>query len=622
MFELRWIAEKAPEARAVVSGARKSRERIAWTVAARAVVAGLAAALGLYNPGGTPQLATRPLMRLALALPASAPMAIEDQTSLALSPDGTSLVYVARTAAGTQLYLRSLDRVTATPIAGTEGASLPFFSPDGQWVAFFAQRKLQKVRVGGGTPVTVAEASETSRGGSWAQDDTIIYTPEVNAGLMRVSANGGTPQVLTTPNASNSEISHRWMEATPDGESLLFTIWAGCCRWEEARIAVLSLRTGEQRILPLDGAADPRYSETGHLLFRRAGSLMAVPFDLERLQVTGQPVTIVDNIATSLVGSAHLAVSRSGLIVYATADAAAGRYTLSWVDRSGRETPVGLASRALEEPRVSPDGQRVVMTMREANIDVWVYHLGGGELKRLTVDTAEDETPVWMPDNQRVTFSAARVGQGRSVFRKQADGSADEELLLRADAGKGDHPHADGWSPDGESLALTNPVTSSGNTDIWILRPRDNPPLKPLLQTQFREGGARFSPDGRWLAYVSNETGRDEVYVRPFPGPGEKQQVSLDGGTEPTWPRTGGELFFRNGEKMMAVAVGLQPTFSAAKPRVLFEGRYAGARRGRLQANYDVAPDGQRFLMLKEIGQTSVPQLNLMLDALAAKNSP
>jgi eukaryotic-like serine/threonine-protein kinase len=618
VFELGWIAERAAEADAA-QAPQRSRERLAWSVAGLAllVAVGVVIAAASRRSAGPSQAETRPLMRLDIELPPSASMAIEDQTALALSLDGTRLVYVAQTAAGTQLYSRLIDRSNATPIEGTAGGSMPFLSPDGRWVAFFADGKLKKVRIGGGTPVALADAP-TSRGGTWAADDTIVYTPGVNGGLMRIPAAGGQPTVLTTPRSNSGTISHRWVEALPDGKSLLFTIWTGFGRWGESRIAVLSLDSLEQRILPLEGAADPHYSKTGHLLYRRAGTIMAVPFDLRKLEVTGPPFTVLENVAVSIVNNAHVAVSNSGLLVYAPALEVGSVYALRWVDRSGGESSVALSSPALEEPRISPDGERLVLTVREqTNADAWTYHLTRGDFKRLTEEVTEDETPVWMPDSQHVTYSAARPGQPRSIFRRRVDGG-NEELLLRTDPSKDDHPHADSWSPDGQILALTNMnmSMSSENFDIWLLRPRNNPAVQPLLETTFNEGAARFSPDGQWLAYVSNESGRYEVYVRPLSGSERAQLISADGGTEPVWSRDGTELFFRNGDKMMVSAVRLKPTFSYEKPQLLFEGRYASARRGRLHANYDVSPDGQKFLMLKEIGQTSAPKLSVVLNAL------
>lgn len=620
MFELRWIADRVLETDSHLAP-RQSRERLAWSLAGLALViaAGAIVALATRREAASLHSDQRPMMRLDIELPPSAPMAFEDQTALALSADGTRLVYVARTAAGTQLYARWLDRSNASPIAGTAGGSMPFLSPDGQRVAFFADGKLKKIPIEGGTPVTLADAS-TSRGGVWVAGDSIIYTTGVNGGLMRVAAAGGEPAVLTTPRPNSGTISHRWVDALPDGKSLLFTVWAGFGRWEESRIAVLPLDSLEPRMLALEGAADPRYSSTGHLLYRRAGTVMAVPFDPGRREITGQSFTVLENVAVSVVNNAHFAVSGSGLLAYAPAPEVGSVFALRWVDRSGRETSVALSSPALEEPRISPDGERLVLTLREqTNADTWVYHLTRGDFTRVTNEVTEDETPVWMPDSQHVAYAAARPGQPRSVFRRRIDGGR-EELLLRTDASRNDHPHVDDWSPDGEILALTNMNTSSSseNFDIWLLRPRSTPALQPLLQTAFNEGAARFSPDGQWLAYVSNESGRYEVYVRPLRG-ADRRQISEQGGTEPVWSRDGTELFFRSGDRMMVTRVRVQPTFRHDRPKQLFEERYASARRGRLHANYDVSPDGQRFLMLKEIGQTSAPRLSVLLHGLTAR---
>ena len=458
-------------------------------------------------------------------------------------------MYVAKLGTDTQLYVRPLDEFQPTPIAGTEGGTGPFFSPDGQRLAFFADGKLKTVRLDGGAPVTVCDAPR-SRGGSWGPDDTIVFTPGIDAGLMRVPAAGGAPQAVTTPDRTKDAITHRWPEILPDGRSVLFTLWTGIGRSEEARLAIVSLQTGKQQVLPLEGASNPHYSRTGHVVYRRSSSVMAVPFNLDRLEVTGPAVPIAEDVAMNVLGTAQFGVSSDGTLVYVSADDSNAQQTLRWVDRLGQDTPVAVSARALEEPRLSPDGDDLAVTKREGNVDVWVYRLARGALTRLTSALTEDETPIWMPDGRRVTFSAARRGQPRLVFWKQADASGEEELLVRTDKAE-DHMHPDSWSPDGKTLALTNTRMPFEDADMWMLRPADTQQLRPFLQTRFNEGGARFSPDGRWLAYVSNESGRYEVYVRPFPGPGEGRPVSLEGGTEPVWARSGAELFYRSGEKMM-----------------------------------------------------------------------
>jgi eukaryotic-like serine/threonine-protein kinase len=614
-FELQGIAEgveKTGRAAPMVAQ-RNVRSYLAATFAVLAVLAVSAALIKNWLPARAPSSPTAPLMRFVLGLPQSAPVAVEDQsaTVLAVSPDGARLVYVAKLGNNTQLYVRPLDQFQPTPLAGTEGGVGPFFSPDGQRVAFFAGGKLKTVGLDGSPPVTVCDAP-TSRGGSWASDDTIVFTPGIGAGLMRVPARGGEPKKLTTPHQLQPTLTHRWPAVLPDGKWALFTLWTGVGRAEEARLALVSLESGEQRILPLEGASSPHYSRTGHVVFLRSDSVMAAPFNVDRLEVTGPAVTIAEGVASSVWGSAQFAVSGAGMLVYVAAGDVSGQHTLRWVDRAGRDSAVAVSSRVLEEPRVSPDGEHVLLTKREANVDVWAYQLARGVLTRLTSEITEDETPIWMGDGRRITFAAARRAQYRLVLWKPMDGG-DEVLLLRGERAD-DHPHPDSWSPDGQTLALTNIRAPFEEADIWLFRPAETPQIRPFLQTKFNEGAARFSPDGRWLAYVSNESGRYEVYVRPSNGAGREHKISVEGGTEAVWARSGDELFYRSGDRMMAATVSLNPSFSVQQRRMLFEGRYVPARR--LHANYDVSPDGQRFLMIRQIGQTAAPQLRVALGTL------
>ncbi len=579
---------------------RKSRERLGGVVIGL-VVGAVAAGFGAWSFTHAHRPRAAPLARLSVTLPSDAPLAAYGAHNLALSPDGTHLVYAAERAGTTQLYLRAMDQLEATPIRNSEGASSPFFSPDSQWLAFFAGNKLKKVLVEGGTPQPICDAVEV-RGASWGPADTIVFATGTS-GLRRVSATGGTPQVVSTPDTKKGEVQHQFPEILPGGEAALFDAWAS----GKGQIAVLSLKTGKRRNL-IEGT-NAHYVPTGHLVFMRAESLLAAPFDLRRLELTGPAVPVLEGIMSLApfgIGSGLFALSSNGTLVYAPGGSVAN-HALVWVDRRGTVQPLTSDPRAYEEPRLSPDGRRVAVTFREANPDVWVYEIPGGTLTRLTFDPGEDETPIWTPDGRRVTYSSDRSGQPRSVYWKAADGSAAEERLFTSEH----HPHVSSWSPDGRALAFTDfdPVTGG---DIWVFPLQGRRAPHPFLRTPFNERAARFSPDGRWLAYVSNESGSDEVYVQPFPGPEGKWQVSTNGGTEPVWSPKGGELFYRSGEKMMAVNVVSGQTFSAENPRVLFEGRFVPTRRG--DATYDVSPDGQRFLMVKRNQQSTPAQLNVVLN--------
>ena len=378
--------------------------------------------------------------------------------------------------------------------------------------------------------------------------------------------------------------------------------------FDSARIVVQSLETGERRIV-VEGGSFPRYSPTGHVVFARPGTLLAVPFDLARLEATGPPAPVVEGVLWNrFTGAAQFALSRTGSLAYVPGSELAANAVLVWVDRRGGARPLPAPPRPYENPRLSPDGSRVAV---DVNDDVWVYDLVRGTLTRLTFEPTENETPVWTPDGKRVTYASDRQGKPRSVFWKPADGSSPEELLLTRE----NHAHVTSWSPDGRVLAVTDfdPV-QGGDGDIWLFPADGKGEARPFLKTPFGERAGRFSPDGRWIAYTSNESGRDEVYVQVLPGPGGKWQVSTDGGGQPVWARSGRELFYRNGDKLMATPVTAQPTFFAGTPRVLFAGRYWQSLPGRGDATYDVSPDGQRFLMIKVEEETASTQLNVVLD--------
>jgi serine/threonine-protein kinase len=575
-----------------------------WALAA--ILALVVVALTIGNALHVPRPPTRPIARVVVPLPPAERLALGNTPVLTLSPDGSRLVYVANRGGSTQLYLRPTDRFDPTPIPGTEGAESPFFSPDGQSVGFFAEGKLKRVSLSGGAPLTLCAAS-LNRGASWGPDDTIIFTPEpAVSGLFEVSAAGGTPKALTMPNRKKGETSHRWAEILPGGKSVLFTMWTGGS-FNKARIAVLSLETGEQRVL-VEGGTYARYVPSGRLVFGRAGELLAVPFDLKRLEVKGPPISMVEGVSMSaLSGAAEFSFSGDGSLAYVPGGANIGERTLFWVDRQGVGRPLPAPPRGYSSPRLSPDGQRLAVAIHGTNPGLWLYELARGTLTRLGSSPIV-LLPTWTADGKRVTFGSAPNGP-LNIYWMPADGSGPAEGLATSEHMQ--FPNS--WSPDGHVLAFSEVDRTTG-WHIWMLSPEGERKPRLFSQTPANEGGAMFSPDGRWLAYESDESGRHEIYVRPVPGPGGKVQISTDGGTEPVWARNGRELFYRNGDKMMAVAIETKATFAAAKPKLLFEGHYEAGLYA-FQPNYDISPDGQRFLMIKASEQESAGrQINVVLN--------
>jgi serine/threonine-protein kinase len=500
------------------------------------------------------------------------------------------------------LYLRSMDRLGATPIPGTEGSIAAFFSPDGEWLGFYGRGKLKKVRLDGGAPSIVCNVPD-GFGASWGMDDWIYFTPIYTAGLRRVLSSGGEPDVLTVPDASQGESAHVWPEILPNGRGVLFTILTAGGGIDDARIALLSLDTGKHRIL-VKGGSNARYAPSGHIVYVRRGVLLAAPFDINHLELRGDAVPVLDGIMThSEFGTGHFALSNVGTLAYAPAGGVSDR-KLVWVDRSGHIRPLSEERRFYERPRLSPDGKRLAVTIAADGNHIWIYDLEGESFARLTFGVEELE-PLWTTDGTRVVFRATKTDD-RGMSWKSADGSGSEEPLT----GGGAIQVPESWSPDGQLLfSQENPATGS---DLFTISPEEKTGSRPFLQTAFNEFGGRFSPDGRFIVYESNESGLREVYVRPFPGPDGIWQISSDGGTQPVWARNGREIFYRRGSRMMAVAVETEGRFRHAKPTVLFDVPMAFS--GSTVDHYDVTPDGQRFVMIEGEDGSAATQIHVVLN--------
>jgi len=571
--------------------------RVRWRWAIALSLVGLVAGAAIWSLLQTPQ--ARPILRSVIPLSPAEEFIIYNGTGVALSPDGTRLVYAAWRESRGQLDVRPLDRMEAQPIPGTEGGYGAFFSTDGRWIGFFAGENLKKVSLSGGAPLTLCSAGGP-RGASWGSDDMIIFAPSARGGLWKVSALGGAPQVLTALSVEQGERTHRWPEILPGGKAVLFTMGKADITWfDDARIEVLRLDTGERRTL-IEGGMNARYIPTGHLVYARAGSLLAAPFDLGRLEVTGSPTPVLEDVRTSPgFGGGGFSLSREGTLVYVPGGPPNLDRRIVWVDRNGRQGQPVIENVRGFAPRISPEGQRVAVNMEGATNHVWVQDFSRGTLTRLTFAWS-NEVPIWTPDGKRLAFSSDADNPVPNLYWQAADGSQPAERLTTSQ----NEQRPGSFSPDGKVLAFSELRPSTG-WDIWMLDIEGERKARPFLSQPFNEYQPMFSPDGRWLAYQSNQSGRAEIYVQPFPGPGAKHQISAEGGWQPTWARHGRELFYRNGDKMMAVAVTTGPGFEASKPRVLFE-------IPRFE-DYDVAPDG-RFLMTQSEPRSPPRQLNLVLN--------
>jgi Tol biopolymer transport system component len=563
-----------------------------------AAIAGVA----VWNLKPTPQSPPQAVTRTVINLPPGRVLAgFESGPAVAISPDGTRLVYAASQGGIQRLYLRAMDSLLeAQSVPDTEGASSPFFSPDSQWLGFLSGGTLKKVSVGGGAAATISHAA--SGGASWGSQGMIAFPPGNATLLQQVPDAGGAPQPLTRFEKGNN--SHRWPEFLPGGKAVLFAVGRNVADWANAQVAVQTVGTGERRDL-IQGGTQPRYVAPGHLVYAQGGSLMAVPFDPERLQIKGASVPVVEGVMQSISsGAAQYSISTTGSLVYVPGGVKGAERKLVWVDRNGAEQPLAAPGHAYESPRFSPDGQRIAVV---TDGQIWLYDLSRETFTRFTFEGNANSRPVWTPDGKRIAFFSTKDGP-LNLFWQLADGSGGLEKLAISD-----FIHVpDSFSPDGQLLAFheANPTTGE---DILVLRLSDRK-VQPFLRTPFNEADPRFSPDGRWIAYMSDESGRSEIYAQPYPGPGGKWQISTDGGTEPVWNRNERELFYRSGNKMMAVEITTQPNFALGNPRVLFEGPYVLATVPI--SNYDVSPDGRRFLMVKptEQVQAAPTQINVVLN--------
>ena len=555
----------------------------------------------------------RRLTRFAMPLPDGYYFNASFNRRVAISPTGEHIACAAAGPERPALLVRSLrDLAMKAPVESARG--VPFFSPDGKWLGYFetvTPFRLRKVSLDGGAPVNLC-ATENFAGATWASPDTIYFVATIPGGLTSVPGAGGEPREALKIDIENGERLLKYPHALPGGDTVLFTVaTAESESFDDASLVAWSSGSGRRKVL-VEGGTNPQYSPSGHLVYARNGELLAVRFDPRKLQVSGEPRTVLEGVLMSRnTGAANFDVAANGDLVYVPGKAEGGERNLYWVDRNGRSEKLPLPPRSYLRPRISPDGRRLAIEVEGSSHDVFVYDFARAVMSNITTD-GMSHWPVWSPDGAWIGYRSGPMGRFQ-LFQVPADRSRPAQRI----AGQGRSQSFESYAPDGRTIVYT--MVNGGPAQIAIARLDGDATPKPLEAAKFAQGSAKVSPDGRWLAYCSNESGKPQVYVQAFPGPGAKIQLSSDGGTDPVWRRDGRELFYRHDDAMIAVGVSTASGFSAGRPRELWKGDYSHGMSsscglpGLTSSNYDVSPDGQRFLMIKDDHQDTATSREFVL---------
>jgi Tol biopolymer transport system component len=602
-WDLAGEEERPAPAAATVAASRGSWPALIAVFAAGALVGAL---LWLVGGGSAAPPVAGSMSRFELQIPPSDPYSTLQNVTLALSPDGRALAYAAQPADQaefSQIYLRPIDSFEPLAVPDTFGAYSPFFSPDGKWIGYFDRTGLWKKPVRGGPSVMLTSVPGMGRGASWAETGRIVYSPSWFSAIHEISADGGEGRAVTT--LLENEKSHRFPSVTPDGKVLIFTVSrSDTDDFDDASVAIQSLETGERRTL-VDGASCGRFLARDRLLYGRAGRLYVAPLDLDGLELAGPPRPVVDDLLTSpTFGSAQVAVSSNGTLAYLVGSPELFSSRVVEVSRSGETADLPLAPRPFTMVVPSADGKRMAMRIDGANGQVWIHDSERGTLSRIT-HLWDADFPSWQPGGESISYVLSR-GESSALARVASDGTGEPEILW-----EGRNLTYASWAPDGRSLVFTDSDPST-NGDLWILDLDGEPEVRPYLRTPADEVDAVISPDGNWLAYTSDVSGRAEVYVQGYPVPGRRWQISAQGGLNAIWSVADDEFLFKNGDEILAVPVELGEAFSAGIPHHLFE--LPNVARGDNTRSFAVSRDGRYFAVLPPADWQPTGKLRLVLD--------
>jgi serine/threonine-protein kinase len=599
------------------SPAARPTERAFVVVGAILIGIACAAAAWILKPApATPHAAP---VRFVVTPPSPSALLITSPfRDFALSPDGTRLAFVVgNNPFDAQLMIRALDELEATPVRGLANVASPFFSPDGRWIGFYnnATQQLMKIPAAGGPPSGICFIGASPTGATWTTDGRIVFGKGSGGGLFAVPESGGDPRVLTTPDPTRGDTRHVLPSALPDGDLVFTSITIGSPP-SNRNVMFLDHVSGRQKVL-VTGGGQPEYVRPGYLVYALGGSLRAVKFDIARHEIVGEPIAIVESVMTKAPGPSQgvteFAVSPGGTLAYAPGGTIpTGNQilrTLVWVNRKGEETPLNAPPRPYVYARLSPDGGRIALDIRDQDQDIWVWDIARETMTRLTNDPALETSPLWTPDGRRIVFGSG-VNGPVNLFWQVADGSGPAERLTTA--GVNQVPHS--ITSDGSRVFFNQPGPQTSG-DIWALPLDGKSQPQAIVQTAAIETNPDISPDGRWLAYQSNESNTNEVYVRPFPDvKAGRWKVSTDGGTSPRWARSGRELLYLDAKgSLTSVTMGPGQDLNPARPRKLLEPKYFTGGMGASARTYDVATDPSRFLMIRDTNPGQAPSTSMIV---------